>query len=87
MSGCDNPLIMRMKLAGAFAPGDPVVHRRHETWGKIHIELRACTQFVRFSYIQRPCSLTINNMQVDEKEPKMQTKGQVRKLHLDSRRL
>jgi hypothetical protein len=39
------------------------------------MELRVDTQFVRFSFGTTPCPLTLNNIQTDEKELKMLTKG------------
>jgi hypothetical protein len=49
-----------------------------EIWGKSHIELRVDTQFVRFSFTGgTPRPLTLNNIQTDEKELKMLTKGPV----------
>ena len=44
-------------------------------WGKSHMKLRADTQFVRFSFNGRARLFTLNNIEADEKELKMLTKG------------
>jgi len=83
LSELHNSLIMDGKLSTTYPLDEKKGPFSVEIWGKSLKELRRDTQFVRFLASIDADLLTLNNMQMDEKELKMQTKGQV-PMHLSS---
>ena len=77
MSGPHNSLKMDGKL-GLVEPLQSSGRRRIKIfWGKSHMKLGADAQFVRFSEMTIARLFPLNDIWVDEKELKMQTKGPV----------
>jgi hypothetical protein len=77
LSGPVNRLKMGEKLATIFLRTSFLVSLLFKFWGKSHKELRVDTQFVRFCGIEKLRPMSFNDIQRDEKEPKMLTKRQV----------
>ena len=77
MSGPHNSL----KMGGNVGGGGPLRPSGRPSiktfWGKSHMKLGADAQFVRFSVTTLARLFPLNDIWVDEKELKMQTKGPV----------